>query len=210
MRRQYENHYRGSTVPVQFRDDLNFLVGGYGRDDALPSLYRIKVKENTITADWKTGQSGVSWDGQSDSIERLIMGYDGTLKNGIESYVSKAFSDHHQTMTDAVARIVNEVLAKVGQPMPAGIDMALPASAKLTLPWDKAELPISFSNLPTQSAVRFVAFLVNLQAGRSKYSAGVATVGGFTHIGVVTKAKGFEMLEEPTLKHTDKGFGDDF
>jgi len=87
---------------------------------------------------------------------------------------------------------------------------ALPASTKLTLPWDDGKLPITYGSLPTQDAVRFVSFLVNLQSGRSKFAYGVATVGGRTHIGVVTKAQGFSALEEPQLKHLDKGFGDDF
>ena len=50
-----------------------------------------------------------------------------------------------------------------------------------------------------------VAFLVNLQSGRAKFGSGVATVGGRTHVGVITKNR-FEMLEEPRLKHTNTGF----
>ncbi len=188
---------------------MNFLVGGYGRDDAFPSLYRVKIKDNSIHAEREKGATGLSWEGQSDSVERLIRGYDGNLTSAIESYVTTAFSDHHKAMTDAVTRIVNDVLAKLGAPMPAGVDISLPAVAQLTLPWDEGKLPITYSSLPTQDAVRFVSFLVNLQSGKAKFAHGVATVGGRTHIGVVTKADGFKMLEEPPLRHTDKGFGDD-
>ena len=113
-------------------------------------------------------------------------------------------------MADALANIVNEILTKLGASMPDGVNTALPASAKLTLPWDDGKLPITYGSLPTQDAVRFVSFLVNLQSGRSKFAYGVATVGGRTHIGVVTKTQGFSALEEPQLKHLDKGFGDDF
>lgn len=209
FRKAYTRHYRGSTVPQQYRDVLNFLVGGYGRDDVFPSLYRVRIKDNTVTEEWPKGKTGMSWEGQSDSVERLIRGYDGTLKAGIESYVSKAFADHHKDMTDAVARIVNDVLSKLGVAMPAGVDTSLPTSANLTPPWDSSKLPITYGSLPTQDAIRFVSFLVNLQSGKSRYAYGVATVGGRTHIGVVTKANGFTEIEPPMLKHTDKGFGDD-
>lgn len=208
--RAYSRHYLGSAVLPQYRDELNFLIGGYGRDDAFPSLYRIKVRENTINEDWAKGKSGLSWEGQSDGVERLIRGYDGNLRGAVESYLQQAFADHHQQMTDAVARIVNDVLAKLGAAMPAGVDTSLPGSAQLTLPWDNAKLWVTYASLPVQDAVRLVSFLVNLQSGRSKFAYGVATVGGRTHIGVVTKTEGFKMLDEPILKHTDRGFGDDF
>jgi len=210
FRRAYDRHYRGSTLPAQYREELNFLVGGYGRDDPFPSLYRVKIKHNSVEPDYVGGKTGLSWEGQSDSVERLIRGYDGNLRIGIESYVNKAFADHNQSMADALANIVNEILTKLGASMPDGVNTALPASAKLTLPWDDGKLPITYGSLPTHDAVRFVSFLVNLQSGRSKFAYGVATVGGRTHIGVVTKTQGFSALEEPQLKHLDKGFGDDF
>jgi len=209
VRRAYNNHYRGSTIPEKFKDELNFLVGGYGRDDAFPSIYRLKVKENTIKVERSKGITGLSWEGQSDSVERLIRGYSWNLRNKIESYARDRFAAHHKEMTDAVTRIVNDVLSKLGVTMPTGIDTSLPDSAQLTPPWDGAKLDMTYSSLPTQDAVRFVSFLVNLQSGASKFAYGVATVGGRTHIGVVTKAGGFVMLDEPVLKHTDKGFGDD-
>ena len=209
LRKAYEKHYRGSNLPQQYREELNFLVGGYGRDDAFPSLYRVKIKDNSVKPEYVGGKTGLSWEGQSDSVERLIRGYDGNLRARIESLVNKTFLDHHKSMTDALARIVNEVLTKLSMPMPPGVDTSLPASANLTLPWEDGRLPITYGALPIQDAVRFVSFLVNLQSGKSKFAYGVATVGGRTHIGVVTKVDGFSPLEEPQLKHTDKGFGDD-
>jgi hypothetical protein len=69
----------------------------------------------------------------------------------------------------------------------------------------RPELNIQFVNLPLQDAVDLAAFLVNLQSGRAKFGSGVATVGGRTHIGVITKQK-FVMLDEPELRHTNVGF----
>jgi hypothetical protein len=63
--------------------------------------------------------------------------------------------------------------------------------------------------LPLQEAITFVAFLVNLQSGKSRFARGVATVGGRTHIGIITKGKDFRLLDEPELKHRHTGFGDD-
>lgn len=209
FRKAYDRHYKGSTVPEQYRDPLNFLVGGYGKADAFPSLYRVKILENTVTEERSNGATGLVWEGQSDAVERLIRGYDWNLKVAIESYIRDEFAKHHKEMTDAVARIVNDVLAKLGAKMPAGVDTTLPATAKLSVPWDSSKLAIGYSSFTIQDAVRLVAFLVNLQSGRSKFAYGVPTVGGRTRIGVVTKSEGLKMLDEPVLRHTDRGFSDD-
>ena len=67
-------------------------------------------------------------------------------------------------------------------------------------------LPFLCKNLPLQDAIDFAAFLVNMQSGRSKFVPGVATVGGRTHIGVITKGNGFKMLNELELSHRNTGF----
>lgn len=72
-------------------------------------------------------------------------------------------------------------------------------------PWGREALQIGYADLPLQDAVDLVAFLVNLQSGRAKFGSGVATVGGRTHVGVITKQH-FVMLEEPQLQHTNTGF----
>jgi hypothetical protein len=51
-----------------------------------------------------------------------------------------------------------------------------------------------------------LSYLVGLQSGKSKFATGVATVGGRTHIGVITKREGFRMLDEPELRHTNIGY----
>jgi hypothetical protein len=48
-----------------------------------------------------------------------------------------------------------------------------------------------------------------MQAGKSRFARGVATVGGRTHIGVITKDKGYAQLNEPELAHHYTGFADD-
>ena len=45
---------------------------------------------------------------------------------------------------------------------------------------------IDYANLPHQEAINFVSFLVLLQDGRARFGRGVPTVGGRTHIGIIT------------------------
>lgn len=209
FRKEYEKHYENSPILEEYRDGPEFLVGGYGKDDPFPSLFRIKVKENSIDNQFSNAHFGLAWAGQSDAVERLIRGYDGSLRALIEKEIEQQSESHHQTMTEAMARILDDILKRIGATLPAGVNTELPQRVKPQIQWDKYRLPIGYSNLPLQDAIDFVAFLVSLQSGRSKFSYGVATVGGRTHIGIVTKSEGFTMLEEPKLRHRHTGFADD-
>ncbi len=209
FRKEYEKHYAESTIPEQYRDGPEFLVGGYGKDDPFPSLFRIKVKENSVDKQFSDGKFGVAWAGQSDAVERLIRGYDGSLRVLVEQQIEKMQESQHRNMTSAMTRILGDVLQQLGAPLPAGVNTELPQREKAQIQWDQYTMMTGYGNLPLQDAIDFVAFLVFLQSGRSKFSYGVATVGGRTHIGVVTKSDGFTMLEEPKLKHRHTGFADD-
>jgi len=209
MRGRYVSHYRGSPLPPEFREGPQFLVGGYGRDDPFPSLYRLNVQKNTIEAAFTDGKTGIAWDGQSDAVERFVRGFDVRLFFYTEMETQRVLKAHNERMKDAVAKLVNTVLDKLQQPMPSGIDTKLPELLSIPLNWPQFALPVDYANLPLQEAVSFVSSLVMSQSSKARFARGVPTVGGRTHIGVITKDAGFRPLNEPTLAHRYTGFGDD-
>ena len=209
MREHFLEHYQGSLLPEDYWNGPNFLVGGYGASDELPSIYRLDIKANKVYKHFTMGSFGVTWDGQADSVERLIRGYDSALKDAVEKHLKKVIDGHYQEITDAMAKILEEVLAKLDTELPSAANTVLPSKLDVVLPWDEMETEFDYGNLPLQSAVDFVAFLVNLQSGMSRFSPGVATVGGRTHIAVITRGEGFSTLNEPELQHRHTGFGDD-
>jgi hypothetical protein len=75
--------------------------------------------------------------------------------------------------------------------------------------WESYAVGIDYANLPLQEGINLVGFLVMLQAGKSRFARGIATVGGRIHIGVVTKEGGFRPLGETELSHRLTGFTDD-
>jgi hypothetical protein len=210
LKKHYDANYAKSSLPPQFRDGPEFLVGGFGANDEFPSLYRVKVKENRIRTEFAPGKAGVSWNGQADAVERFIRGYDGPLRRDIEQHIADEFGDYHGVVAARAADIINSVLTALAVPMPAGIDVAIPPPAKMTLPWRDYRVSIGYGNLPLQEAINSVSFLVNLQAGKARFAHGVATVGGRVHIGYITKGKDLVMLNEPELQHRYTGFGDGF
>ncbi len=206
MRAHYETHYTDSKIPEEYRDGPVFLVGGYSRNQHLPSLYRVNVQANRATLDYDTGAFGISWEGQSDAVERLLRGYDTHLRARIENEIRTSLDRAREVYGEATARILQEVLDKLGQKPPDGFSMELPPAPKVTLPWNRFATPISYGDLPLQDAVNLAAYLVGLQSGKARFAHGVPTVGGRTHVGVITKANGFRMLDEPELRHTNVGF----
>jgi hypothetical protein len=203
MRTRYEQHYANSPLPEQFRDGPEFLIGGFGTADAFPSLYQVNVQENSCHLDYGGGKCGALWGGQSDAVERLLRGYDDEIRSKVDSHYKGAMRIYRADVAQAIAELLNRFAVQAGD---AADDppIRLPELPKVSA-WGREALQIEYADLPLQDAVDLVAFLVNLQSGRAKFGSGIATVGGRTHIGVITKQR-FVMLEEPQLKHTNTGF----
>jgi hypothetical protein len=206
MREHYDSHYGDAKVPEEYRHGPLFLVGGYDRDDHLPSLYRVNVEANQAKQLYAAGRFGLAWEGQSDAVERLIRGYDSALRASIEDHIALGLQVACKSMGDAAASMLQQVLDRADIPLPGDIDTELPAAPQIRIPWDRYRCDIAYGNLPLQDAVDLASFLVGLQSGRSKFALGVPTVGGHTHIGVVTRHEGFRMLGEPELRHPHVGF----
>ena len=203
MRARYEQHYSDSPLPEQFRDGPEFLIGGFGTADAFPSLYRVNVQEDSCHLEYGGGECGVTWGGESDAVERLLTGYDAEIRCKVDALYTGTMRIYRAEITQAAAQLVGSFAAQVGDAMES-LQMRLP-KPPVICPWGEEALQIRYADLPLQDAVDLVAFLVTLQSARAKFGSGVATVGGRTHVGVVTKQR-FEMLEEPQLKHTNTGF----
>lgn len=208
-REQYDEHYADSPMPEQFRDGPEFLVGGYGRDARFPALFRVKVRENVVEQEFANGIAGVSWNGQSDAVVGLLNGVDSDLSHAVDRYIEDLMEKHHSNMKDKMVSIISDILDKTGIELPDDIDTTLPAKVENKFAWDDFSINTDFSNLPLQEAVNMVSYLVLLQAGKARFERGVATVGGRTHVGVITKEEGFRVLNEPELTHRYTGFSDD-
>lgn len=211
IKAKFDAHCAESQTPHEFQSDIEFLLGGFGIDDRFPSLYRLRVKDNYIECVYEKGKSGLAWAGQADGVERLIFGVDSQLRSHIALETNRLVDSAHQEMKEAMLRIIGEVLQASGiENFPENINTELPAVPVAEFPWNQFRLDVDFANLPLQDAVDFVSYLVNLQSGRSKFVRGVATVGGRTHIGIITKDEPLKMLNEPEITHRNVGFTNDY
>ncbi|MEA9979322.1 MULTISPECIES: hypothetical protein [unclassified Pseudomonas] len=207
-RTEWERQLDYANAPEEQRPyfpDVQFIAGGYGKDDETSKVFKISVcnlrsEEQFV---WQT-RSGTCFGGQADFVERLLVGVDQRIVNGVM----------FKLMTEAAPRdarlasIFAEQLRAAGVEIPEGFQFDIPQEF-IDLPWNDHVANIDFANLPTQYAVDLVELLVNIQSGMQRFANGVATVGGRTHVGVLKRGEKFVMLNEPKLHHNHTGYSHD-
>src|SRR5450759_2662048 len=112
-------------------------------------------------------------------------------------------------MSERALKILQDALQALNVQIPEGLNTDLPDKPSLAEYFDKLKLDIDYQNMPLQDAIDFVAYLVNLEAGKHKFERGVPTVGGRTHIGLITRSDGFRIINPPSLTHQNTGFARD-
>jgi hypothetical protein len=206
MREKYDEHYAGSAIPEEYRDGPLFLIGGYNRADFLPCIFRVDVQQNRSTEQFGPGKSGIAWAGQSDAVERLIKGYDVAVRIAVEKAVTEGVRQIREAASTGIEQALQQLVDRLGADKVGDMRLELAENDPIVLPWDGFQARIHFGNLPLQDAIDFAAYLVNIQSGRAKFSEGVPTVGGRTHIGLITLQDGFKMIDEVPLVHRNTGF----
>jgi hypothetical protein len=194
MRRHYERHYANSPLPPELRDGPAFLLGGYDAASHLPTLFRMNVKDNRVLPEYAPGTFGITWDGQSDAVERVLHGYDANLRGSVES--------HARDITNASSRKLQDLPDRGSVPSLQDFVTELADSPRFRIDWGKFQCKIACENLPVQDSIDLAAYVVELQSGKEKFSKGIGAVGGRTHIGLLRKHEGFQMLDEPDFHYT--------
>ena len=209
MRSRYLLHYQDALLPEPLWSGPEFLVGGIGRDDTFPSLYRVSVRGDSMECHFSGGHCGIAWNGQADAIERFIRGYDRSVMVHVEATIKQALEEHGRKTRSYVTNFVNGVLDQLAQELPEGTEIDAPSMEEVSLDLERFAPSIDYRNLPLQEAVNFASAMVMTQASLARFCQGVATVGGRTHIGIVTKERGFWAPNEPEITHRFTGLGDD-
>jgi hypothetical protein len=142
-------------------------------------------------------------------VERFALGYDSGVKRYIEGKIAAELKAHAAVSATYITGAINGLMDRIGQKIPDDFKLELPEPKEIKLDWREFAVDCDYANLPLQEAINLVSFLVLVQDGRSRFARGIPTVGGRTHIGIITKDKGFRLLNEPDLAHEYTGFADD-
>ncbi|MBL4773577.1 MAG: hypothetical protein JKX98_08260, partial [Alcanivoracaceae bacterium] len=88
--------------PNQFKPWLEFLIGGYGKKDRFPRLYRVYVHEDKILKVHSDGSGGTAWGGQSTAVEGFLNGVANQMKNSIEFQYAESIKSLQQGFVNSL------------------------------------------------------------------------------------------------------------
>lgn len=192
----------------KFFPNLQFLVAGFGATHDHGKVFRLDVGARTCVEQFpdEGGHAGICWGGMSDYVERLVRGIDGGSIFKVNRQLAIAMAQQREATISDISNAFQT--AEIG--LPEGLELHITEVQLPTLAWDAGAADIDYGNLSTQYAIDLVELLVNTQSGMQRFARGIPTVGGRTHIGVLRRGEGFELLNEPTLLHKHTGYGDEF
>jgi len=205
VREFWEREMRWPQLSDAERSQLNsveFLVGGFGQNDAYGRVFRMDVMQRTCVERFTSGNHcGVCWTGQSEYVERLMMGSDRILQTRVGQAMKAVMAEQRTQILQRVADDLEEDHIRI----PERPEHAV-AEPAIDLPWFEAIADIRIGALPIQYAIDLVSFLVNTQSGMQHFESGIATVGGRTHVGYVQRGARFRPLNELDVLHRNVGY----
>lgn len=209
MRGEWERDTHFSELGEGARTGLTtvqFLIGGFGGAVEHGQIFRVDVKTNSCVEQFPSADhTGVCWAGTADHAERLIRG----VAQEVRSTVTRQIKEALDAQRTSLLKSVSDSLATQNVTLPEGFTLEVEETFAPSFGWDVASADVGYGNLPLQYGVDFVSLLVNTQSGMMRFSRGIPTVGGRTHIGVVRRGEPFHMLNKAKLVHKNVGYADD-
>jgi hypothetical protein len=147
--------------------NVGFLIGGYSKPGDLGEAWSVEIQKGVAQAPKqlrKPELPGISWGGQSESLQRLLMGFSPTIF---------------------------QVLAQVSQPPQNPIEMAKNLGPVLA---SRLQAQVVFAPMPIQDAIDLARFLVHTAIMFSRFLPGPNIVGGPIEIAAITKHESFKWV----------------
>lgn len=178
----YEKEYPDEKT----RPELELILGGYGKKEALPEIYRIKLPGKNIELELGAeGESrfGIVFGGQTREIQRIVFGTD--KRNSYRLW------GRHFELLEKYRKKVCELLKS------NNISFEIPEFTKDEVSelsifaggWRLEEFDANWGDFSEQNAIECVDFFVNIMIKSQQFSSGIPTVGGEVHIILITKDK---------------------
>lgn len=188
--------YYGSTYPEPLtQPELELIIGGYDRLSHLPSVFRIDIRENTITEIFPDEPPfGVAFGGQMDWIQRIVFGTDVANQVRLAQRADDLLFEYYERVRAAAAAVGTDF--EVPPPDSWGGELGLFTD------WDIRGLDTNFGDFSEQNAIDCVDFFIEIMIRAQGVSSQLPTVGGDVHIAVIRK-DGFRFVSRQEWTHRD-------
>ena len=187
-----KGHYDQSFPPGTFvLPQLELLVGGYGKADQTPVVYRLFVHNGEVQEALTPGSFGIVFGGQMKEIQRIVFGTDTRNKVMLAARVDTILGQYRTRAQE-----------RVGADLPAVDD--LNADGLLDLfaeDFDLERFAAPWGDFSTQNAIECVNFFVEVMTKSQQFSEQLPTVGGRIHMAVVRKEDGFRLISGEEWEH---------
>jgi hypothetical protein len=147
--------------------NIGILIGGYSSGESLGESWSVEIKQGVPEKPLQLrprDQPGISWGGQGESIQRLVVGFSPRIF---------------------------EILAKVSQPTKQAQKLAQELGPLLAT---NLQANMVFAPMPIQDAIDLGKFLVHVAIMFSRFLPGPQVVGGPIEVAAITKHEGFKWI----------------
>jgi hypothetical protein len=147
--------------------NIGFLIGGYSSKESLGESWSVELKGGTPETPVKLrekNQPGISWGGEGEAIQRLVLGF---------------------------SRELFPVLAQISSPPRQPEQMAQQLQPLLVA---RLQASMVFAPMPIQDAIDLGRFLVHSAIMYSRFLPGAQVVGGPIEVAAITKHEGFKWI----------------
>jgi hypothetical protein len=181
-----------------YRPELEFILGGYGKGEHIAKIFRINFRSQTIKQEFENmPPDGIVFGGQFKEIARIVFGTDGENKVKInQRHFELLHNYREQIMNQLKLNGVNNI------ELPAiEKDKLLPEEQRMfSNNWDLNHFLANWGDFSEQNAIECVDFFVSIMIKSQQFSFGMPTVGGDTHIALITE-KRFAFISKEEYRH---------
>jgi hypothetical protein len=167
MAKFFEDECANLDAQTKSKTNVGFLLGGYSKPGKHGESWSVDIAQGVIQPPKQLRepqQPGINWGGQSESIQRMLMGFSPGIF---------------------------EVLAQVTQPPQNPTEMSKNLTPLLL---SRLKAPMIFAPMPIQDAIDLARFLVHTAIMFARFLPGPNIVGGPIEIAAITKHESFKWV----------------
>jgi hypothetical protein len=186
----YDSEYDDST----YKPELELMIGGYDKTKQVPAIYRIYVNDKKIEKIFQEdSQFGIAFGGQMEEIQRIVFGTDGKNKHMLRIRVNNLLDKYRDWLQNYLKE------KGISEELPRGDTYYDELS--LFKNWNLTGFDANWGDFSNQNAIECVSWFVGIMIKSHEFSSRLPTVGGKTHLGLITKDKGFAFISKEEYVH---------
>lgn len=186
-------HFEREYPDEKIRPYLELILGGYDKRSQVPEIVRIKLPKKEIKETIKN--FGIVFGGEMKEIQRVVFGTDWPNELKIRSRHIELLNRYR----DKINKFLKEKNVSIEIPKLSENDRK--ELGMFSDGWHLDGFNANWGDFSEQNAIKCVDFFVNIMVKSQQFSEGMPNVGGEVHIGLITKAQGFQFISREEYYH---------